>query len=195
VAGECQEHLVERRLAEGVGRDVDGRLRQRRQPGGNPFGVVDTRRQRCRVGLERHRAVEVALQDRLRLGATFGVGDADVEGAGADRGLELAGRALGDDLPVVDDGDAPGELVGLVEVLGREEDGGASRHECSHDVPHLVPAPRVEAGGGFVEEQQVGGDDDARGDVEAPSHATGVVLGLLVGRVDEAERGEELGRS
>ena len=43
----------------------------------------------------------------------------------ADLGLERGGGALGDDLAAVDDPDAIGEAVGLLEVLGGEEDGHA----------------------------------------------------------------------
>ena len=43
----------------------------------------------------------------------------------ADLGLERVGRALGHDLAVVDDPHAVGQHVGLLEVLGGEEDGHA----------------------------------------------------------------------
>ena len=55
-------------------------------------------------------------------GALLGVEQAHVQRAGADRRLQLAGRALGDHLAVVDHGDPVGELVGLVEVLRAEQD-------------------------------------------------------------------------
>jgi hypothetical protein len=57
----------------------------------------------------------------------------------------------------------PGELVGLVEILGGEQHDRAPGDEDPHDVPHLVAAVRVEAGRGLVEVQQVGCDDDAGG--------------------------------
>ena len=106
--------------------------------------------------------------------------------------LELAARALGDDLAVVDDRDAVGELVGLVEVLRGEQHGRALGDEHAHDLPHLVAAARIEAGRGLVEEQQLGGHDDAGGDVEPAAHAAGVGLDQPVGRVGEAERVEQL---
>ena len=71
-------------------------------------------------------------------------------------------------------GDAVGELVGLVEVLRREQHRRALADEHPHDLPHLVAAAGIEAGGGLVEEEQVGRDDEAGGDVEAPAHAAGV---------------------
>ena len=55
------------------------------------------------------------------------------------RPLQLVGRALGDDAAVVDDPDAVGELVGLLEVLRGEEDGHA---ELAVEPPHLVPHAR-----------------------------------------------------
>ena len=62
----------------------------------------------------------------------------------------------------------------------------------AHDVPHLVAAARVEAGGRLVEEEQVGRVEDAGGDVEAPPHAARVVLDLLAGRVGQPEGVEQL---
>ena len=60
------------------------------------------------------------------------------------------------------------------------------------DVPHLVAAARVEAGGRLVEEQQLGRDDDAGGDVQPPPHAAAVVLDQPAGRLLEPERVEQL---
>ena len=54
-----------------------------------------------------------------------GIGERDMQEAGAGRRLQLAARALGDLLALVDDGDAGGELVGLVEILRGEQDGDA----------------------------------------------------------------------
>ena len=74
--------------------------------------------------------------------------------------LERLGRALGDDPPAVDDPDAVGELVGLLEVLGGEEDGRALvalRARTSSQ--SAAAADRVEAGGRLVEEE----DARARG--------------------------------
>jgi hypothetical protein len=73
---------------------------------------------------------------------------------GADRPLELAGGALGHEAAVVDDADSIGQLIGLLEVLGREED----RHpEVSVQAPDFVPDPQtaggIEPGRRLVEEQ------------------------------------------
>ncbi len=58
-----------------------------------------------------------------------------LDGLAADLGLQGSGRALGDDLAVVDDPDAVGQDVGLLEVLGGQED----RHALPRQPPDLVP--------------------------------------------------------
>ncbi len=62
------------------------------------------------------------------------VGDADLHRARADRGLQLAAGALGDHAAVVDDGDPVRQLVGLLEVLGGQQDRGARAHEGPDDL-------------------------------------------------------------
>ncbi len=105
-------------------------------------------------------------QDLLRLGALGRVAQPHVDGAGADRRLELAGVPSAITFAVVDHRDAVGELVGLVEVLRGQQHRRAVGDDGPDDVPHLVAAARVEAGGGLVEEQQVGRVDHGRRDVE-----------------------------
>src|ERR687893_63897 len=117
-----------------------------------------------------------------------------VHSHGADRCLELAARALGDHLPVVDHRYPVGQLVGLVEVLRGQQHGGALGDHAPDDLPDLVPAARVEPGRGLVEEDQFGGDDQARRDVDAPAHPAGVLLHLPVGRFGKTERVEQVGR-
>jgi hypothetical protein len=93
---------------------------------------------------------------------------------------------------VVDDGDAVGELIGLVEVLGGEQDGCTGGDEDANDLPHLIPAPRVETAGGFIEKQQWGRDHDARGNVEAAAHAARVRPHQPVRGLSQSERVEQL---
>ena len=61
------------------------------------------------------------------------VGEAQPDVSAGDEPLELLGGALGDDLAVVEHGDAVGEFVGLVQVLGGEEDGDAVGDELADD--------------------------------------------------------------
>jgi len=91
----------------------------------------------------------------------------------------------------VQDRDLVGELLGLVEILGGEEHGGAAAGEVLDDLPHLEAALRVEAGGGLVEEDDLRVADEAHGDVEAAAHAAGVGGDPAAGRVDEAEPGKQ----
>ena len=61
--------------------------------------------------------------------------------AAGDAPLELVRRALGDDPAAVEDRDPVGELVGLLQVLGREEDRHAVGGE-SRIASHIVRRPR-----------------------------------------------------
>jgi hypothetical protein len=88
-----------------------------------------------------------------------------------DLGLELVRRSLGDHLALVNDRDAVRELIGFVQVLGGEQDGGAVRRQCAHRIPRHHPAARVQAGRRLVQEQDLRPADQAGGQVKAPPHA------------------------
>ena len=132
--------------------------------------------ERGRVGFEVRLGVERAGEDPRCLVALLRVEQPDAQRAAADGGLQGGRRALGDDLAVVDHRDAVGELVGLVEVLRAQQHGGAEAGERADDVPHLVARARVQAGRRLVEEHELGGHDDAGGEVQPPAHAAGEVL-------------------
>ena len=68
-----------------------------------------------------------------------------------------------------------------------------SAREAVDDVPQLQPAARVEAGRRLVEEQHRRRDHEAGGQVEAPAHAARVRAQRAVGRVRELEHVEQLG--
>jgi hypothetical protein len=80
--------------------------------------------------------------------------DSQLEGGGADGGLELVRGALGDHPAGVDDGDPVGQLIGLIEILGGEQDGGAAGDQGADGVPHLASGARIEARGRLIEEDQ-----------------------------------------
>src|SRR5206468_12558412 len=90
-------------------------------------------------------------RDRLGRGA---VGGDRLDRRPPDLRLQLRGRALGHDVPVVDDPDAVGEFVGLLEVLRGQEDGhpGLSRQSCDL-APERAPALYVETGRRLAEEE------------------------------------------
>ena len=104
-----------------------------------------------------------------------------------DLGLERIGRPLGDDPSVVDDPHAVREHVGLLEVLGREEDRDAAvGGESLHLRPERAAALQVEAGGGLVEEKDARPVHERERQVEPPLHAPRVAADLAVGRLGEA---------
>ena len=107
--------------------------------------------------------------------------------------LSSVGRALGDDLAVVDDRDPVAERVGLVEVVRGEEDGHALVAQPADLVPHVRAALRVEAGGRLVEEDDLRLVDDAERDVDPAALAAGVGLALAVGVLGELEGVQRLG--
>ena len=93
----------------------------------------------------------------------------------------------------VDDADAVGELVGLLEVLRGEQDGHAQLVvEPLHLLPHAGAADRVEPGGRLVEEQHVGVVHQRGGEVEPATHAARVGVDAPVERVAEVDQRAEL---
>ena len=92
-----------------------------------------------------------------------------------------------------DDTDPVGEVLGLVEVVGGEQDRGALGGERADQAPEVAAGLRVEACRGLVEEEQVGSTDDAERDVEAAPLATAQADDPGVGLVVEADRGEHVG--
>ena len=191
--GELEEHIVERRppQADVVDHDTGvrqrpGHLGERRHPvgdrGADPAVLLLAR------GLGAGRPTD-QVDHRAHVGA---LGHDDVDPVAADAGLELGGRALGDDPSGVDDDDAVGELVGLVEVLGGEQDRRAAGDELADGGPHLPPVPGVESGGRLVQEQDPRRQDQGDGQVEPAPHPARVVLHRPVGGVGEAQPGQQL---
>jgi hypothetical protein len=77
---------------------------------------------------------------------------------------ELRRGALGDDRAVAQDAQPVGEVLGLVHVVGGEEDRLPELAEAFDHVPRLPPRLRVEARGRLVEEHEVA--DDAERNVD-----------------------------
>ena len=67
---------------------------------------------------------------------------------------QLARRALGDDLRLVHDHEPVAQLLGLVHVVGRQDERHAALLEPVEPVPQQVAGLRVEAGRRLVEQQQ-----------------------------------------
>ena len=62
--------------------------------------------------------------------------------AGPDATLELARGAVGDDPAAVEDSDAGGEVVGLLEVLAGQEDRDTALGQMPRTMFHITARPR-----------------------------------------------------
>src|SRR5262249_57960370 len=71
-----------------------------------------------------------------------GEAEQDMRSCGAP--LQLGGRAFGNDAPMVEHGDPVGEPISLVGVLGGQEDRHTVFDDFADDLPHRVPAARVQ---------------------------------------------------
>ena len=72
---------------------------------------------------------------------------------------------------LVHDHEPVAQLLGLVHVVGRQDERHAALLEPVEPVPDQVARLRVEPGRGLVEQQQLGLVDERAGDREAPLHA------------------------
>src|ERR1700729_3452045 len=133
--------------------------------GPSPTPLPLPRRARSGPGTRRRgraAAVTVPGWGRPRRGGGPGpVGHGELENVPADPALQLLGRACRDDLPVVDDDDLVREFVGLIQVLGGEQQRGAVGHQRADDVPHAQPGSWIQARGRLVEEQHLRVPDQA----------------------------------
>ena len=149
-----------------VQRDVDGGADGEGVVAGDALARAATRRRR------RHVAV-----------------DAQLEELAAQAGEQRGGAVQGDDAALVHDGDAVAELLGLVEVVGGEQDRHARPGpQAGDEVEQLVADARVEADGGLVEEQHLRVGDQRPGDLEPAALAAAVGVDGPVDELAEAER-------
>lgn len=133
--------------------------------------------------------------ERVAQQGAFGDGLAQlhVDGVAAELALQLVGGALDDDPAAVHDRDPLAEPVGLFEVVGGQHYGEPLvAGEAGDLVPHRGAGLGVEAGGGLVEEQDLGAVHQAERHVEAALHAARVALDDALGGVAEAEPFEQL---
>src|SRR3954447_13957461 len=187
--GEGEEDVVE------VGR-VHAQVADRHRLG---VEALEHRAQRGDAAVARHLererlvAAGVVAERSGRQVELAGVVEAQPDVAAGDEPLELLRRALGDHAPVVEHGHAVGQAVGLLEVLGGEEDRHARGDEPADDLPHRVAAPRVQPGGRLVEEDHARLADQRHRQVETAPHAARVGGGRALRRVEQLEALEQLG--
>ena len=193
VTGQREERVVERRAPE---RDlVDARSGpppppRRRGPGPPPRPGRRPRRVRCSA---RGRDVEPLAEQLAQRARTRSPSAAiDVDPLLADLRLELRRRAGGDLAAAVDQHDAVGERVRLLEVLGGQQQRDAVVDERADRRPHDLAAARIEPGGRLVEHEHVRGVDQARGEVDAAALAAGQVLDEPVAELVDREPLDQL---
>src|SRR6266480_5307491 len=122
-------------------------------------------------------------------------GDAERHHVARDRALQLFGRALGDDLAVIDDGHAIAERVRLVEVVSGQEHCRPAVVHAPHLVPYTRPALGVEAGRRLVKKQQLWPVDEAETDVEPSLLPARIGADFAVRRALQLEHLDELRRA
>ena len=86
---------------------------------------------------------------------------------------QLRESPLGAKASIDEDADPIGQLRGLIEVVGREEDRHPLPAESAQQVVDPLPRLRIDARGGLVEEQDVGAMEGAGGEVDAALHPPG----------------------
>ena len=111
-----------------------------------------------------------------------------MHGVAAQVRLQLRRRALHDDLSLGHDREPVGELVGLFEVVRRQQDRQRLGLGEARDLgPHPDARLGVEAGGRLVEEQHPGAVDETERDVEPAPHPAGVGLDDAVRRFGDPD--------
>jgi hypothetical protein len=130
VPGQRQEHVIERWPPEGDVVDMDVGIPEVADDLHQGLGPADRLdRQLAGVLVELRLAGPVARQDRPGSLDLRPVVDHHLDPVVADLGLQLVGRPTRDDPTVVDDGDGVGQLVGLLQVLGRQQERRPLAHE------------------------------------------------------------------
>ena len=128
-------------------------------------------------------------REPLALARVLGDG---LDALASDFGLQLRRRSLRHDAAAVDDPDAVGQGVGLLEVLRGKEHGHALAGQPPHLIPQRGAALGVEPRGGLIEEQQPRVVHESEAEIEAALHPTRVAAYLAVGRVGQAHPLEQL---
>src|SRR5690606_1286173 len=78
-----------------------------------------------------------------------------------------------DDFTTIDDPDAIGHFFGLLDIVGRQNDGDPVVAQASHHLPHIAAKLHIDAGRRLVEEQDPGLVRQRLGDHHAALHAAG----------------------
>ena len=116
----------------------------------------------------------------------------DVKAGLADKAPKFLRCALGDDLAVVDNSNAIGQLLSLFEVLRCKEDRRPLVVQLAQFGPQRRTADRIEPGCWLIEEKHVRPVNERHCEVEAAAHAAGIGIQQALGRSDEVDALEQL---
>ena len=166
---QADEDVLERALAGVQVLEADAEVAHPPEQGrdAGPLGIgVEGVEQFVAVGLERQVPFGELGRDRLHhLG--------EVQGQLLAAELLHQGRLLldQDQLALADHADPVGHLLGLLDIMGGEDDGDAALAEAPDQLPHVAAQLDVDAGGRLVEEQDVGLVAERLGDHHPALHA------------------------
>ena len=107
--------------------------------------------------------------------------------------LKLGGTALGDHPPGLDDRQAIGQGIDLLEVVAAEQDRGALLPQLAQHLPDGGAALDVEAHRGLIEHQQLGRVEQAAGQIQPATHAAGVATAAAIDPVAHRQQLHQLG--
>src|SRR5579862_1480091 len=79
---------------------------------------------------------------------------------------QFGGRALGNDLPMIDNRQTIAQALSFIHVMSGEQDGAAIALKGANDVPKLATTLRIESGGGLIEKQNFRIADQSGGNSE-----------------------------
>src|SRR5262245_2594903 len=146
--------------------DLDALLRQPREDVVQSLLARDLDLDRVVV----HEPRDVARELRHDRGRTAEV---QHEGLLAELADHARHRVVLDDPAAVDDGDMPAQALGLLQVMGREDDRGAALVDLAQEAPHAAADLDVDARGRLVEDQELRLVHERARDHQSPLHAAG----------------------
>ena len=121
-----------------------------------------------------------------------GAGAAEPDGAAGDAGLDLGGGPVGDDPPAGDHDHPVGDGVGLLQVVGGEDDGVPAAGQPAHRRPERLAALDVHGRGRLVQQQQRRRAGQGEGEQDALALAAGERVDPAVEQSVDAGGGEQV---
>src|ERR1700691_5108724 len=94
--------------------------------------------------------------------------------------FDFCWRAFRDDLALIDDRDAVGESVGLLEVVRGEEDSFSAIDQAANFFPQGAAGLDIESDGGLIQKQEIGIAADRQGKQSSLSLTAGEVAELAI---------------